>query len=245
MIWLLLVLSVLSILYGIFVLLANSGTSFFLVWFGIGLLFGLLFVCHYFHWDRVIPVALKWCFRGVVILGLIVILITQGLILTQFQSHGPKGLDYIIVLGAQVRDDGPSVVLRYRLDRAVAYLEENPETKVIVSGGKGSNEKESEASVMKVYLMEQGVDESRIIPEDASKNTKENIQNSSQLLDKSKDRVGIVTNNFHVYRGLSIAKKQGYAHAYGVAASSSAPYLFNNMLREGLGILKDFAVGNL
>ncbi|MBQ1750342.1 MAG: YdcF family protein, partial [Lachnospiraceae bacterium] len=76
-------------------------------------------------------------------------------------------------------------------------------------------------------------------------NTKENIQNSSQLLDKSKDRVGIVTNNFHVYRGLSIAKKQGYAHAYGVSVSSSAPYLINNMLREGLGILKDFAVGNL
>ena len=64
-----------------------------------------------------------------------------------------KNLDYIIVLGAQVKESGPSVVLRYRLDRAVSYLKENDNTLVIVSGGQGANEKATEASVMKEYLV--------------------------------------------------------------------------------------------
>lgn len=64
-----------------------------------------------------------------------------------------KNLDYIIVLGAQVKESGPSVILRYRLDRAVSYLKENDNTLVIVSGGQGANEKATEASVMKEYLV--------------------------------------------------------------------------------------------
>ena len=64
-----------------------------------------------------------------------------------------KNLDYIIVLGAQVKESGPSVVLRYRLDRTVSYLKENDNTLVIVSGGQGANEKATEASVMKEYLV--------------------------------------------------------------------------------------------
>ena len=64
-----------------------------------------------------------------------------------------KKLDYIIVLGAQVKESGPSVVLRYWLDRTVSYLKENDNTLVIVSGGQGANEKATEASVMKEYLV--------------------------------------------------------------------------------------------
>lgn len=64
-----------------------------------------------------------------------------------------KNLDYIIVLGAQVKESGPSVILRYRLDRTVSYLKENDNTLVIVSGGQGANEKATEASVMKEYLV--------------------------------------------------------------------------------------------
>ena len=64
-----------------------------------------------------------------------------------------KNLDYIIVLGAQVKESGPSVILRYRLDRAVSYLKENDNTLVIVYGGQGANEKATEAIVMKEYLV--------------------------------------------------------------------------------------------
>ena len=64
-----------------------------------------------------------------------------------------KNLDYIIVLGAQVKESGPSVILRYRLDRTVSYLKEYDNTLVIFSGGQGANEKATEASVMKEYLV--------------------------------------------------------------------------------------------
>ena len=60
--------------------------------------------------------------------------------ISQMHADGREGLDYIIVLGAQVRKDGPSPVLKYRLDKAVEYLNENPDTVCIVSGGQGSNE---------------------------------------------------------------------------------------------------------
>lgn len=89
-------------------------------------------------------------------------------------------MDYIIVLGAQVKESGPSVVLRYRLDRAVSYLKENDNTLVIVSGGKGINEPATEASVMKEYLINEGINEERIIIEDKSNTTKENLINSKK-----------------------------------------------------------------
>ena len=57
--------------------------------------------------------------------------------------------------------------------------------------------------------------------------------------------MGIVTNDFHVYRAVHIARKAGLAHACGIAGYSTPLYLPNNLLRESLGLAKDFAVGNI
>lgn len=120
-----------------------------------------------------------------------------------------RGLDYIIVLGAQVRKDGPSPVLKYRLDKAVEYLNENPDTVCIVSGGQGSNEPWTEAEGMAQYLQEKGIDTARILTEDQSQTTEQNITNSKMLM-KEGASVGIVTNNFHVFRALQIAKSTDF-----------------------------------
>ena len=103
--------------------------------------------------------------------------------------------DVIIVLGAQVRENGPSVVLRYRLDTAADYLRDNPSTICIVSGGQGYNEPVSEAVAMRDYLVARGIDETRIRMESASKNTVENMEFSKVFFDPAADSVGIVTNN--------------------------------------------------
>ena len=179
------------------------------------------------------------------ILGTVMIAVTWTCIISAFFTKPEAGLDYLIVLGAQVRTTGPSIVLRYRLDKAYDYLEKNPGTKCIVSGGKGDNEPEAEGIVMKRYLVEKGIRPERILVENASVNTVENIKNSSEYLNKTKDTVGIVTNNFHVYRGVSIAKKEGFTHAVGIVATSNIFYLPNNMLRESFGIVKDLLVGNM
>ena len=136
-------------------------------------------------------------------------------------------------------------MLAYRLEAAYGYLVANPDTRCIVSGGQGPNEPEPEAHVMARYLMARGISGDRIIIEDASANTAENIMNSLAFIDPANDRVGIVTNNFHVFRGCAIARKKGIANVSGISAESSPWFLPNNLLRESCGITKDFVFGNI
>lgn len=234
-------LGVLSILYGILVLQVGSGTGFWMIWEVIGVFFFLwAFLLHtnYFNSHR----RMKAVFHTLVGVGIAVVIILCIMIASEFSAKGSQNLDYIIVLGAQVREDGPSVVLKYRLDAAADYLNENPDTICIVSGGQGVNEPFSEAEGMEKYLLDKGIDEHRIILEDKSTSTVENIQNSKMLMEEPYNGVGIVTNNFHVFRAVHIAKAQGLEEVCGIAADSNVWYLPNNVLRECCGILKDWIV---
>lgn len=110
------------------------------------------------------------------LLMLAVFLFTEGCIISGFSKNTDKELDYIVVLGAQLKTTGPSRVLQYRLDTAYEYLTAHPDTKVIVSGGQGSNEPASEAQGMCDYLVKRGIEPDRIILEDKSVNTEQNIR---------------------------------------------------------------------
>ena len=240
------ILGAISIIYGITIWMVHSGTWFFATWFVIGAAFLVsAWATQTGAWE-VVPVLAKRI--GVVLLVAIafVVAVTDGLMLTQFDSKGEDDLDYVIVLGAQVMPDGtPSAVLQYRLDAAYDYLLANPDTVCIVSGGQGPNEVTSEAACMAAYLESRGVDRGRIILEDRSLNTVQNITNSMELFDAQTARVGLVTNNFHMYRAKKLAEHAGIAHVSGIAAYSMEWYLPNNMLRESMGIVKDFACGNI
>ena len=133
-------------------------------------------------------------------------------------AQGEPDLDYVIVLGAQVRESGPSKALRYRLDRTIDYLEENPDTICIVSGGQGHNEPFAEAQGMADYLKAHGIEEGRILQESKSKTTQENIVNSKKLIAGDNASVGIITNDFHMFRALQIAHDNGLDEAQGIAA---------------------------
>ena len=231
--------------YGLLVRAAGSGTNFFLVWIGLGSLSaaaGILFGNG--RWKK-LPLLLRRGILGVILLGLIVLIAVESLIISGFKSRGEDGLDYIIVLGAQVYRSGPSAVLKYRLDRAYEYLAENENTICIVTGGKGYNEPYAEAYGMRDYLVRRGVPEDRILMEDESANTLENIRNSLLYFNPETDRVGIVTNDFHVFRGHAIAKKAGIRNVCGISAGSNRLYLPNNLLRECLGVIKDTLCGNM
>lgn len=116
----------------------------------------------------------------------------------------------VIVLGCQVRGETPSIMLKNRLDTALETLNEYPDTVCVVSGGKGKGEDISEAEAMRRYLTENGIPESRIINEDKSKNTRENISFSKEILDeRGIDRAIIVTNDFHQYRADIYARRNG------------------------------------
>lgn len=227
-------------------LFMGYGTRFFLIWGVLGVFCGFLsFLLAHERWIKKLP---KWLKGGCVIVflaGLVVFGVVEASILERFQAQPKAGADFLVILGAQWKTNGPSYILQLRLDAALKYLRENPETIVIVSGGQGANEPISEAEGMKGYLVNAGIEEERILMEDASTNTAGNLINSSALLDKENDRVVLVTNNFHVYRACCIARRQGYAHLEGLAADSHLGMLPNNLLREFFGVVKDTLAGNM
>ncbi len=152
--------------------------------------------------------------------------------------------DYMIILGAQWRASGPSTILKYRLDKALEYLEENPETQVIVSGAQGANEPISEAEGMAAYLQEAGIAPERIQQENKAENTYENLLYSSTYLDKTQSVI-LVTNDFHVFRSVALGKAMGYEQLAGLAADSHPYTLAQNVLRECVAVVKEFFMGRL
>ena len=236
--YILIILGILSILYGFMILGVGSGTKFWLIW---ELLGGFFFLWAFLVYKKffVLYKKLGLMFHAIIAAGFTTIMILCGMIATGFYNKGSDDLNYIIVLGAQVRE-----VLQYRLDAAIEYLQENEDTICIVSGGQGVNEPFPEAKGMADYLIKRGIDSKRILLEDLSGNTVENIKYSKELLDESYENVGIVTNNFHVFRAVQIAKAQKLKGVCGIAAYSNIYYLPNNVLRECLGIMKDWMFGN-
>ncbi|WP_370458110.1 YdcF family protein [Bacillus sp. BPN334] len=92
------------------------------------------------------------------------------------QMNATYDADYIIVLGSKVNGTKPSYSLQYRIDKAAEYLQSHEKTIAIVSGGKGKGEDISEALAMKNGLMKLKIAEDRIIMEDKSTSTDENIK---------------------------------------------------------------------
>ncbi|MCM1100422.1 MAG: YdcF family protein [Clostridium sp.] len=222
------------------------GTKFFLIWGAIGVvLTGLSFLLFRPKLRLRIPKWIRVGFGICAVIGTVLLIVVEGLVLSEFGATPTPGADYVIVLGAQWKAGGPSYTLEKRLEAALGYLRDNPDTRVIVSGGQGPNEPMSEAAGMAGWLETAGIDPERIIRESASTDTNENLRFSGELLDRSQDRVVIVTNNFHVYRALGIARKQGFTQVEGLAARTYPAMVPNNLLREFFGVMKDFLAGNM
>lgn len=245
-VWMILwiLLAVLFLGYGICIANVNSGTKFYFIWFLFGAVCVLLAIGAVCNWWHLLPKVLRVIIISVVILCGIVFLVVEGCVISGFSRKEDRDYDYLLVLGAQVKENGPSVVLQYRLDEAFQYLEDHPHTICIVSGGQGANEPMTEAEGMASYLIRKGINRERILKEEHSLKTNQNIRNSIELIPDHAS-VGIVTNNFHMFRALKIAKKQGMKDFGGLPAGSKPFYLPNNMLREFFGIIKDFLVRNL
>lgn len=223
----------------------NFGTYFFLIWGCMAVFFAVLSFLLATGKIKAIPKWIRKIFAVGCVVGLILFVMVEGIILSGFTNKAKSGADYVIILGAQWKTSGPSIVLKERLDRAIEYLNENPETKVIVSGGKGSNEPISEADGMGDYLIAHGIAADRICREDKSTSTEENLKFSKAFCNIEEDSIVIISSNYHVYRAGKIAEKMGYKNVEGLAAPSSLGMLPNNMLREFFAMLKDFIVGNI
>ncbi|WP_425432893.1 YdcF family protein [Fredinandcohnia onubensis] len=118
----------------------------------------------------------------------------------------PKNADYLIILGAKVNGEIPSLALQYRIDAAAEYAKENKHTLLIASGGMGPGEDITEAEAMRRKLVEKGISESRIYLEDRSTSTYENIKFSKEFIPEDAKLGIVVTNDYHLYRSVQIAE---------------------------------------
>lgn len=159
-------------------------------------------------------------------------------------AKAEKDLDYILVLGAALEGSVPSGSLMDRLNRACEYLEENPGTRCVVSGGQGAGEDLPEGEAMKKTLVLMGIKEDRILVEDRSVNTNENIKFSAAIIEEDSGknaadvRVGIVSSEFHIFRALFLAKKHGYTFSGVPAPSQNKIIMVNYFIREAVGMAK-------
>jgi uncharacterized SAM-binding protein YcdF (DUF218 family) len=158
--------------------------------------------------------------------------IFQSLIIYNMRNTSKTGADYVIVLGCQVVGEYASLPLLSRGYAAVRYLNKNPETKVIVTGGQGPGENIPEAESLKSLLLENKIEKEKIFLEDKSKNTMENLIFSNELYNLLDKNILIVTSDYHMFRALSIAKKLNYSNVSGLPSKSQRKVLPAFLLRE-------------
>ncbi|MDE5946885.1 MAG: YdcF family protein [Oscillospiraceae bacterium] len=244
----------------LFILLALFIAPFFAGIFNMGNIAGiimtsaLIFVSLKYRWiygSVIVP--LKNTLSGRIILSLSGILLIAGIsvliiincfMISNLNNKPRNANSTVIVLGCKVKGTSPSLMLRRRLDSAYKYLSENPKVKVIVSGGKGSDEKISEAECMSDYLIQKGISPDRIFKEDKSTSTSENLRFSKDIIDKYNlsNNITIVTDGYHQTRARMIAEKIGYDNITSISAPTSQWLIPTYWVREWFGIIQQFCI---
>lgn len=183
----------------------------------------------------------------IIILGLIIFIIWIWIITNKWFAASVErkavGIyDYAIILGAKVKGDAPSLTLKKRLDAAITYGKKYPHVTFIVSGGSKYDTSLSEADVMKNYLIEYGIAEERLIIENQSKTTRENIENSVIITHLSTvvDGVTLITSDYHLARTKRITEKLGFLTDV-VKADTPKKSKMKLILRERIALLKEMA----
>lgn len=186
--------------------------------------------------------------RNLIRIAVVGVTLTMGISVAAILFYGryasPAEADVIIVLGCRIIGEAPTPMLRLRLEKAIELYEEGLATHIIVSGGQGPDEDIAEALAMKRFLVQRGVNPEKILLEDASTSTRENLQFSRELMEQAGFRHGIiVTNDFHIFRSLFLSRRMGIA---ATAAPASVPPVSGlrtrYIMREILALWKDVIV---
>ncbi|MFL0197718.1 YdcF family protein [Clostridium sp. WILCCON 0269] len=178
------------------------------------------------------------------ILVLASFILVEILILSAIRTDFNVRVDYVIILGAGLKGDQMTLTFRNRMDKGIEFLRENPEVRVIVSGGKGFGETIPEAEAMSKYLIKNGIDASRIIREEKSTSTMENFKFSRELIqqgENEKNKIMIVTSDFHMFRAKMIGRRNGFI-TYGLPSRTWWGILPNSCIREYFAVIKSFFV---
>lgn len=240
----LLIAGTMCLAYYIVTLIAGGFSKFPLIWLGLGCVCIGGYFCRDYLKDFGLhmPVPLRIVFWCIVILTILCVLVVEIMIIRTGRKLPMPQADYIVILGAQVKGIRPSKALLRRIMTACDYMKTNPETKAILSGGKGPDEGISEAECMRRVLVQNGIDEQRLILEDKSVNTLENLKYS--LADVGYEhRIVIATCDFHQLRAQAVARKLGVREVSGIGSGSGHMLKVNDYFREFFALLKYYISG--
>ena len=213
-------------------------------WWGYALCFLAALIAAY----HLLPALLWKILLGLTCVGLIYFCIVEIPIIRNARTDSDAKRDYLIVLGAAVYGERPSLTLVRRLEGALSYLEQYPDSIAIVSGGKGKGETVTEGEAMRDWLIRHGIPEERVLTENRAKSTEENLSYSFAIIrergDEPDGNVAIVSSAYHLFRAKSMARLQG-VEPVGVAAPWGYPMvMLNYFIREAFGVTHLWVFGN-
>ena len=176
----------------------------------------------------------------ILIIGLLVVGITEAVIIHASFGNPEEEVEYMVVLGAKVNRDGPSVSLWDRICGAYEYMEAHPNVIAVVSGGQGTDEPITEAECMYRELVNLGIDPKRIWREEEATSTWENMQFTLDLIEEKTGsrprKLGVLSSEYHLFRASLFAKACDVEFVGIPARTSRAAQMVNHFMREVAGV---------
>ena len=219
------------VLFFRFALWGYSATAYFLL--GVAVLLVV--------WHLLLPFKIlkRLLLIGVAVLA-IALIVSEVPVIIAAQGDSDDDAPYLVVLGCGINGTEPSLALVYRLNAALNYLQAHPDAIAVVSGGQGPHEDIPESQAMHDWLVARGISSDRILQENRSTSTLENLQFSFDVIHANggdpADGVAIVSGEYHLYRAKYMAAQLG-ADPKGVAAETGRPSLrINYFLREAFAV---------
>ena len=189
------------------------------------------------------PVFTKWVtriFSVCLIIGILIFAATEAVIIHASFGSPDQETPYLLVLGAKVNKNGPSVSLWDRIYAAKDYMEAHPQVIAVVSGGQGKDEPESEALCMLRNLARLGIDPDRILVENRATSTWENLNFSLDLIEEKTGHrpteLAVLSSEYHLFRASLFTRACG-VDFIGIPAHTSRPsQMINHFMREVAGV---------
>ncbi len=173
-------------------------------------------------------------------IGLLVVGITEAVIIVASFGSPETPCQYIVVLGAKVRDDGPSVALQNRIDAAYDYMTAHPDAIAVVSGGQGPDEPETEAACMYRELTARGIPTERIWLEDRATSTWQNLHYTMDLIQEKTgfrpEKLGVISSEYHMFRASLFARACDVEFVGIPAHTTRFSQMVNHFMREVAGV---------
>ena len=183
---------------------------------------------------------LKRIFTTLLCIGLLVVGITEAIIVKASFGDPKIHCDYMVVLGAGVRGNVPSLSLRNRIDAAYAYLTEHPDVTAVLSGGQGEGENITEAQCMYDHLTAMGIDGDRLWLEDKATSTWENLNFTLDIIEERTGQrpeiLGVLSSEYHLFRASLFADACGVEFVGVPAKTTKISLRVNYFMREVAGV---------